>query len=215
MATTVTNSDIDTLASAVPAPYGPLTRVDDVPDTGPNSHMRIKFTSNVNTTEVYMSHDELDDDDTRDRILEIAHSGRGNNHAAYELALLAEVLNAYAASYSGPPFTDAEAQALVDMVRCSRMVVSQPPNISDDPADHVEADFTIVDAGSQVGTVTNTSTGDFDYQLWYWNYGVDDTDVTVGAVTSHDFTSADDYDVRLVVIGPGGIDTVTKTVTIA
>lgn len=75
MATTVSNATVDTAAAAVGAPYGPLTRVTDM-DTlpTPNSQHKIAFTSNVGSTPVEMTYEELLITGVRDRILEQAHN---------------------------------------------------------------------------------------------------------------------------------------------
>ena len=59
MATTLTNGQIDTLAAAVAAPYGPLTRVTDVADLPePNSEIKLEFTSALTQT-VYLTVEEM------------------------------------------------------------------------------------------------------------------------------------------------------------
>lgn len=70
------NATIDTAAAAVAGPYGPLTRVSDVDADfpTPNGNIRIKFTSNIGSTVVYLTYNQLLDAHVTLRILEQAHS---------------------------------------------------------------------------------------------------------------------------------------------
>lgn len=71
---TVTNGDLDTLAAAVPSPYGPLTRVGTVASLPtPNSQIRIEFTSNLSVT-VSLSAEDLENAPLTLELLKNYHS---------------------------------------------------------------------------------------------------------------------------------------------
>jgi hypothetical protein len=76
-----TNGQFDTEAAAAPAPVGPLTRVTDVTTLPtPNEDIQIEFTSAISGVTVWMSYNEITDDDQRDAILARA----GNFQAVIE-----------------------------------------------------------------------------------------------------------------------------------
>lgn len=65
MATKVTNAQVDVLAAAIAAPYGPLVRVTDLdtdsPD--PNKDFKILFDTAVSGVQVELTYHELNDAD--------------------------------------------------------------------------------------------------------------------------------------------------------
>jgi len=115
MATTITNGDLDTLAAAVPAPYGPLTRVTSVASLPtPNSAHRIEFTTQYSVS-VFLSYDDLQNDALVEKVLSQAHDytsvvGRMKD-AITGLDALADTMTA--------PHTYADYQSLTDYFRAN------------------------------------------------------------------------------------------------
>ena len=217
--TTKTNANIDALAGAVPAPYGPLTRVTDMDALGyiPNSDRPIAFTSNVSTTAVSMSYDQLADVRTRDEILKEAHSKRNINGEFDEMVKAIAVLYAYTSSMS-LPHLDSEKVLVLEGLRAQREIVAQPPNfinMNANPPVTLIVDFTVVDAeGAGAGLaaqVTNTTVGGF---LYRWDWG-DGTFSTGQNPANHTYGGAGVKTVTLTVIGWEGVKSVSKNVTMA
>lgn len=212
MATLITNTNLNSAAALVPGPYGPLTRVGDAPDFNLNSDMPVEFTSALGLT-VFYSYDDLGADWlTRD--LEDKHAGRGYNSVAKKVVdALRTIVANVDASFGSIPYSDAEAQDIIQALQILRPIWATLPNYSHDPADEVVADFTVVDAGvGLVADVTNASTGSILYYLWQWGDG----EVSVGSnPANHTYSGAGTKTVTLTVIGRGGISTVSKTVAIA
>lgn len=78
MARTITNSNVDTAAAAVPGPWGPLTRVTDVTTLPtPNSDIDLQFTGARGTT-YRMSMEQLEDADVRLDIILRTEGFQGN-----------------------------------------------------------------------------------------------------------------------------------------
>lgn len=210
----INNGQIETAAAAVPAPYGPVTRVGDAPNADPNQNMKIEFESALGVT-FYASYEELTDSTTINNILERAHSRRGFNHPAWELAQTIQILAAYIDSLDGPPYSDDEYQMIIDVLRTQRPIMAQPPNLnfSSDASIVPVANFTVVDAdGAGAGLaadVTNTSTGTIYLYLWDWGDG----DTSTGASpANHTYATDGEKSITLTVVGPGGTSSVTKTV---
>lgn len=81
MAKTVTNGNINTLAAATPAPYGPLVRVTDVATLPtPNSEIVLELTSALGVT-VHLTYEQLEDADIRLSMLKTAHGGVATTRA--------------------------------------------------------------------------------------------------------------------------------------
>lgn len=45
--TDIDNTDLNTAAAAVPAPFGPFTRVGNAADVSPNSHLPVEMTASL------------------------------------------------------------------------------------------------------------------------------------------------------------------------
>lgn len=113
MATTVTNGNLDTLAAAVPSPYGPLTRVTSVASLPtPNSEVRIEFTSQYSVS-VWLTYEELQVAGVRDRILAQAHEW---TDIVANMKTEINALDALAEAMSAP-HTYADYKVLVDYLR--------------------------------------------------------------------------------------------------
>lgn len=217
MATTITNGNYDTAAAAVPAPYGPLTRDEDVPDMSPNSDRKVQTTSALGVV-AFFTYDQVNDLDTIERLLEFVHSGKDVNHPAWDIFRIVQLLYFNMLSYAGPPYSAVELQTSVDILRTIHRMIGQPPNknLGGGSESEVQANFTVVDAdGAGAGLaadVTNLSTGDISMYLWDWGDG----DVSLGvSPANHTYGSAGAKTVTLTVAGPGGVDSIVKSVTMA
>jgi hypothetical protein len=113
MAATITNGNIDTAAAAVPAPFGPLTRVTSVADLPtPNSEITLELTAATGET-VYMTYEQLQDADVVQRILSYA---TGLQYKTQEIIDTIETINTAAQALTAP-YTYAEYKALIDDLR--------------------------------------------------------------------------------------------------
>lgn len=117
----VSNATVDTAAAAVPAPYGPLTRVTDLDALGinPDSEVVIEFTTDGSAPamgEVFtvrMSYSELTNTAIRDRILEYT-AGVANN--VLSLIDRIDTVNTAAAALTAP-YTEANYATLIGLLR--------------------------------------------------------------------------------------------------
>jgi hypothetical protein len=103
-----TNSQVDTAAAAVSAPYGPLVRVTDVDSLPtPNEEHTIEFTMANSLGSVFMSYRQLTNSDTRLRILEQAANitGRVQKIKTWVAAVYA-VTNALSAPHTYEDLVD-------------------------------------------------------------------------------------------------------------
>ena len=127
---------------------------------------------------------------------------------------LAEVVFRYADSFGAAPYSDGDIQVLYNLMRTLPGLIATTPNIWDKVEDIIVPGFIGSDAGAEAGHVVNSATGKYDLIMWDWGDG---TDVVFGEEPEdHTYEDgADDYDIRQVVIGPGGIKEITHTVTIA
>lgn len=65
-----TNAEVDTLASAISAPYGPLVRQTNMSDLPtPNGDIKILFETAVSGVTLYMTYNELANEDVADAII--------------------------------------------------------------------------------------------------------------------------------------------------
>lgn len=213
MPSVITNSDYDTRAAAVPAPYGPLTRVGDVPDRDPNSNVKIEATTAIGDTPVLLSYDDLGEPEVVDRVMEESHSGRGMNVPQVQsIKSTAEQIFRLAESYGNPPYTDLELRRLIELVRTNPHFTYQPDKRSEYAKDRVVAAFTVTDEGSSVASVEDQSTGKIDEWMWDWGDGA----ISFGKEPGdHDYATTGAKTIRLTVSGSGGSDSTTRTITLA
>lgn len=213
--TQYTNSDLNTLAAAVPAPYGPLTRVGDIPDQDPNGDVAVEFTSSVSSTPVWLSRNQLASASRYLRVLEDAHSGAGINAGpALEMKRMVEVAYRRIVSFGSLPFTNEEIKEIYNILRTVPGLIATQGNISDEPRDEIVLAFTVTDAGDQHAAVVNTTTGKYDLIMWDWGDGTYSF-TTSGSPANHDYVSAGSETVTAIAVGPGGVKELSKAVTIA
>lgn len=217
MTSVITNSNLDTKAAAVAAPYGPLTRVGEAPQLSPNSHVQVEFTSALGVT-VYVSYDDFVDGNAT-RILEDAHAGRGQNVSTFQRLLhMSEFayrwLAAKEADSNMPPFSDSDMKTAFQLFGYNPDLVGLSPNYSDRPADRIELAFTLADAGSNVLAVTNTTTGSYDYIMWDFGNGTYKF-TSSGSPSNTNMGSTGSKTVTATAVGRGGIVRLSKSVTLA
>jgi hypothetical protein len=212
---TITNSNFDTQCAAVPAPYGPLTRVDAVAAIGPNSAQPVKVTSALSTT-FFISYDELVDVATRNLILAQVHSADNKLDPAYRLHLLAQAAVAHFAPMDDAGwYSPAEYKKIMRLFGFAKPLVALLPITSalDYDAQPVQADFT---ASVAVKTVTFTNTSTNGAEFFLWEFGNGNTSILPGFAptpVTHVYATAATFSVRLIAVGPGGVSVQTKSVT--
>lgn len=232
----ITNATYDTAAAAVPAPYGPLTRVTDLEPTpsavlplvAPNTDWQVENTAASGVT-VWITYNQLIDPVTALDIIKEAH---GVNSAIQEIEDLIVAMNDVFAVAEWDSLTAAPAD-YTKLVRAfqsiPRLFLSIPTfayEEVDARSDDFLADFSIVQSGTGDRTIviTNVSTGLYHYILWSFGGDVEDLDGNVLPLVSgedpappqfvYTGTGADTLELRLTLIGPQGISTALEEVDV-
>lgn len=115
MPATFSNAQVDTLAAAVPSPYGPFTRVTDFESAGvpvPNGAIRGQFTSALSEA-VYFTPEELGN---LDLVLKRDQENHGYTSVVSAMIVNISALNTLAGTMSTPHTYD-DYQALIEMIR--------------------------------------------------------------------------------------------------
>lgn len=160
---TITNGNFETACAAIPAPYGPLTRVGGVANMSPNSHVAIEVTSALGET-FYVSYNQLQDWPTMSELLREVHA---SSHSAWA----DEAINAALVLYrllgdhdvAGTTF---DTEARLALYRIQQLAAMQP--IMDwieydvDPT-AFDAVPTISKTGTREYTINFFVQGDFDF----------------------------------------------------
>lgn len=226
---TITNATLDAALAAIPGPYGPLTRTGTDTDLtvnpiAPNSMLKLHFKSTVNTDiDVYASYDQLvDDTQVRDDILEDAFGLRAK--IAGKLDPWVTQMNAVINGANFNALTMTEGAVVNAWMSLLRMFVSLVELGIDIPweAYHeidghnrevFNATFALVD-NANVVTLTNNSTGQYQVALVDW--GDNSIELWRGEDLVHDYTgaAAGAYTVRMVLVGPKGVDFHTDVVNV-
>jgi len=131
--TKYSNAQLDTLAAAVPGPYGPLTRVSDVAveaNFDDNGDVKLKFTSPVLTTPVYISRNQLADAQMRDKVIFEALSGKGHNAVVERIFEVVRTVYAYLKNAAGPEYTDTEKEVAYNLLRTITPLIGAMPKIA-------------------------------------------------------------------------------------
>lgn len=216
MATQITNAQLDTLAAAVALPYGPLNRVGSVPANDPNVDTKVEFTSAIATTHVWLSYNDLFNGARALVILRNYHAGSGLNvHPWATIRRVAEVVYRRAAAASAP-YSDADIEELYDMLRTLVPIIGTSPNLDDQPRHKVVTGFTLSDAGSHAMHVVNTATGKYTLIMWDWGDGTYTfTNSLSPSPANHTYSGAGSKTVIQTIIGAGGIDGLSKVLSVA
>jgi hypothetical protein len=226
---TVTNAQFDTACAAVPAPFGPLTRVSDLetaPTVAPNSHIAYETTSAADVT-VWISYEDLATTVRRNDIIKDAH---GVNAYLYDLSVLVDALDDIMSTAPYDPLTAPPSDyriilrmlAAMGNIATSLMPYEAYEEVRDsNQALDIEFTASQVDA-TLISTVTldNTSTGLVSGYLLDWGdgSGFQQTDVEADWVHVYDraaMGAGDDvYNVTLIGVGPQGVQVDVVAVTI-
>lgn len=213
MATTVTNAAFDSLASAVPAPFGPLTRVGDLeadPRVIPNSGYRIAVTGQGSLA-FEISYDELNNAGIRDDVIAEAYGWRNK---LLKLKTFSEAI--YRAANELNLFTSTEA----DFAEVMRMFqyyeeIQGMMGVKYWDIEHkgnrVKAHYTVSGTGA-TRTFVNDSTG-YAITHWFWDFG-DGTYSFVESPGPKTWSDDGPYVVRLIATGRGGSHEYKTTITI-
>lgn len=205
-----TNAQFDTLlGTAVPAPWAPWTRVGDVADLDYNSDMPVECSAFSGAVTFFVSYDTLNSPALLQNFIEDTF---GIDYAIWKIKLLCEVIAAHAADIAPPLATDAEEKSLLRALRLFPPLMATLPfkaNNEFDESVNIVADFTFADDPDV--DFNQTITG--DYFWWLWDFG--DGTTSIANDPEHTYATNGAKTVRLIVVGPGGIVEVRKTVTVA
>jgi hypothetical protein len=206
---TKTNGQFDTAAAAVPAPFGPFTRVDNVAAVAPNSHLPVQCTAFGGTKTIYVSFDTLNDA----KLLEaFIRDTFGIEYLLYQISLVSKVLAANIAEIDPPLTTAAEKQEILKSLSIIPTLFGTFPwkaHIENDKSLEVQVDFSGTPSGADLALVQDI---DGQYYLKLWDFGDGATSLDDNPTHTYDLDGT--YDVRLIVIGAGGIKEKRKSFTI-
>lgn len=213
----INNATFEAACALVPAPYGPLTRVDAVAAISPNTHIPIGVTSALSVAFI-ISYDQMSDPLVRDKILADVHSGTGRNHDLWQAKLWADAIQANLRAYDPPLASNAEAQKIYHAMR---MLPSFTMQLPEDDFQELPEHTPMRPAFTEthlllVSTVVNTTPSPTKAWLWFWDWG--DNTFTANSVVqsppAHTYAAAGTYTIRLVAIGRGGIGEFRKTISV-
>ncbi|APU89040.1 PKD containing protein [Virus Rctr85] len=207
--TDIDNTDLNTAAAAVPAPFGPFTRVGNAADVSPNSHLPVEMTAFAGAKTFFVSYDTLS---SADLLQDFIKNTFGIDYLIWQLKLALEVLDANAKDIAPPLATVPEQQEILKSLAIIPTLFGTFPwkaLIENDPSLKVVADFTGTPAGANL-TLDQTVTGQAYLHLWDFGDGTTSLATDPVKVYAADGT----YVVRLIVIGAGGIVEVRKSFVI-
>lgn len=214
MIQTITNTQFDSAASAIPAPFGPLTRKSDIESISPNSQVAAEVTSALGYT-FYISYQDLTDPVESMEIIRQAHG------QLYVYQAMVDTLAVLLANANDTlsTVTQEEMYSFFRAMRNLTVLYGMIPLESTFEYNSklkIRADFEAVDG--EDGTATLTAEIQGDYSMFLWETIDDDGNpvTSTDEVFAFDPGAAGTYPVRLVVIGGGSVDPVviSKSVTI-
>ena len=214
---TITNATFDVAAAAVPAPYGPLTRVDDLESTptySPNSHIGVRVTSAAGVAFEISYADLTASNVVRDQYIKEAHGVQGK---LQDLADWAAQLNAVLNNTAFDPLAapDHFWQWILKAFQAMPEICALAPFEAFDEVQDRTTEMVASIATATVAlvvTITNNSTGLYHFALIDWDDGTWDLIGMDTTSIAHTY-SAGSYDPVLWIIGPQGIDSDTDNVT--
>jgi hypothetical protein len=215
--TKYSNAQLDTLAAAVPGPYGPLTRVSDVAveaNFDDNGDVKLKFTSPVLTTPVYISRNQLADAQMRDKVIFEAQAGKGHNSVVEKIFEVVRTTYAYLKNAAGPEYTDTEKEVAYNLLRSITPLIGAMPKISNawSEGDIPTIANTISGSGlNRTSTVVITGGTPFAVVI-DWGDGTFSVGTGSAAYGPHTYV-AGTYTIRATVVGPKGVAEDRDTVT--
>lgn len=222
-ASQISNGTFDTRAALVPGPFGPLTRVGDMPDVTPNSNIPIEVTSaSPYSLSFFISYDDMNYGTYPLQVIERLVNEHGIDGFMYYFESWKEILDANITAITNfPKVTDAEFASIMNFLRVLEQLFALVPRYRADNFNHEEVldfpDFTAADATGNAADISAISiSGDYDWVAWTSPQAVTTwTPSNVSAaLTQVVFGSAGAKSITLHVAGPGGIQRVTKSVTV-
>lgn len=212
---TITNAQFDTALANVPAPFAPVTRVDNVSSTSPNSHMPVRVTSSYNQT-FYLSYSDLQDADRLLRLLYEAHASLNIMHL--ELADLARAVVAISDQYATSAMPKSEYARLINTLRYTHRLAALVPIKAWDEV-NVDKGIRFTHAITGTGltrTVTITAPVNVDYVVVYWGDNTSSYKAVSGPSTAltRTYAASGSRTLRIIAAGPGGVLSKTQTITV-
>lgn len=205
----VTNGNLDTVAAAVAAPFGPFTRVGDAAAVSPNSNLPVEMTAATGET-IYVSYDTLNSAVLLEEFLKETF---GLGYLMNKIKLMIEVINASIQDIAPPPATDAEVKQILQSLKLLPTLFASVPWVAHlewESSQKVAASFVNTPTGLSVDFV-QTITGQKFLHLWDFGDGT----TSLADDPTHVYAGAGTYTVRLIVIGAGGVVEVSNDVTVA
>lgn len=214
---TITNTQFDAAAAAVPAPFGPVTRQENVGTATPNSHLPVLVRSAAPFSRDFrISYSDLLDVERRNRVFFNAHEADNVIHL-----MLGSIVRAAAAVHltnNFAPMTDANFQRFIRTLRFLNNLFGVVPI---EAWKEVDADET-VRIGSPTGntalaySLSIPVTGAADYVVV--DFGVPAAtphnptgrvfNLSAGGVATatNTYAAAGTYQVTIIAVGAGGVD---------
>jgi len=214
--TVYTNANIDTLAAAVPGPYGPLTRVSDL-DTDykfdDNGDVHLEFTSAVSSTPVFATRNQLADADRLSQILVNAHSGSGVNGGLDAIYNVVSSVAAYLKA-AALPYTAQDRATVFTMLRSVMPLVGMHTSapLTWNPGGGVTVSA-VMSGAVKAWTATITVTGAPSSVIVDWGDGTSDVGASPLVPMLHNYVAAGAKTIRITAVGKNGVAETTKTVT--
>jgi len=216
---TVTNAAFDALAAAVPAPFGPLTRVGTLQATNrivPNSREPIEVYGAGGTNDIhfFVSYEDLSDTATTQTKLREAYGHRYKYYDAENFieALWLSILAPAGTRVDPLTVTEENYATLARTFQYYKDFRELPPVFDwyeTKKANRNKVSFTTAVTSAAVRTITNTSTG-YHYERFIVDWGdaisTSIQDLAGNFTTAaHTYTVDGTYNIRLFGIGRGGI----------
>ena len=222
-ATQVSNGTFDTRAALVPAPFGPLVRVDSMPDVTPNSNIPVAVTSaSTYLLPFEVAYDDIDFANNPEQVLRLLMDIHGIDGYMFEFESWKLIFDANIAAITNyPDVSDTEFASIFNFLRLLEPLFAMVPRFRRDSVNHEEVvgipSFTLTDDASTGADVTLiVISGDYDWVVW-----TSTTTVTTwtpsnvsDVLTNILFAGTGAKSITLHVGGPGGIRRHTETVTV-
>ena len=221
---TVSNAQFDTACAAVPPPFGPLTRVGNVPSVAPNSHIATTVTSAAPFSRTFtISYNDLTDARTRDRILREAHAPDYADHLV--IGSLLRAATAVHLSTGMAPMSKANYSRLINTLLYTSRVFGAHPIEAWKEVDTNQTvrlgTITPAVSGNNV-TLTVNYSGAAEYLVVAYNRHANTNDAGVvfnltsspQTLPAFNYGAAGTYKPVVVLVGPGGVDFRVLSVTV-
>lgn len=209
--TTVNNGTFDTAAAAVPAPFGPFTRVGNVPNTSPNSNVPQKVTAFSGSVTLYVPYDTLNN---ATLLAKFIKDNFGIDYLIYQLGLVTRVIDEHLKDIAPPLTTAAEERSVLQALSIIPTLFGTLPwkaLTEYDKSLEASISFTATPSGANANIVATVS-GQVYWRLW--DFGDGQVSIVDTNSFSHTYSVDGTYVIKLIVIGAGGIKEFRRSVTI-